>query len=58
MRDINNNARKKQIKSANEFLPALTEAFKQDGPAIIGIPIDYEENMRLTERLGKVSAII
>ena len=48
----------KQIKSANEFLPALTEAFKQDGPAIIGIPIDYEENMRLTERLGKVSAII
>ena len=47
-----------QIKSASEFLPALTEAFKQEGPAIIGIPIDYEENMRLTERLGKVSAII
>lgn len=48
----------KEIKSASEFLPSLTEAFKQKGPAIIGIPIDYEENMRLTERLGKVSAII
>ena len=48
----------KEIKSENEFLPALTEAFKQAGPAIIGIPIDYEENMRLTQRLGKVSAII
>jgi len=48
----------KEIKSANEFLPSLTEAFKQKGPAIIGIPIDYEENMRLTKRLGKVSATI
>ncbi len=48
----------KEIKSADELLPSLTEAFKQKGPAIIGIPIDYDENMRLTERLGKVSAVI
>ena len=45
-----------QINSAKEFLPALKEAFKQKGPAIIGVPVDYSENMRLTEHLGKVSA--
>ena len=47
-----------QINSANEFIPALKEGFKQKGPAIIGVPVDYSENMRLTEHLGKVSAII
>ena len=47
-----------QINSAKDFLPALKEAFKQKGPAIIGVPVDYSENMRLTEHLGKVSAII
>ena len=48
----------KQIESSDEFLPALNEAFKQDGPAIIGVPVDYTENMKLTKHLGKVSAII
>ena len=48
----------KEIKTCEEFIPALDEAFKQQGPAIIGVPVDYDENMRLTERLGNVSAII
>ncbi|PPR42701.1 MAG: hypothetical protein CFH30_00471, partial [Alphaproteobacteria bacterium MarineAlpha8_Bin1] len=48
----------KQIESAHEFIPALNEAFKQSGPAIIGVPVDYSENMKLTKHLGKVSAII
>ena len=47
-----------QINSAKDFLPALEEAFKQKGPAIIGVPVDYSENMRLTKHLGKVSAIL
>ena len=47
-----------QINSTKDFLPALKEAFKQKGPAIIGVPVDYSENMRLTEHLGKVSAVI
>ena len=42
-----------QINSAEEFLPALKEAFKQKGPAIIGVPVDYSENMRLTKHLRK-----
>ncbi len=47
-----------QINSAQEFLPALEEAFKQKGPAIIGVPVDYSENMRLTKHLGKVSQVL
>ena len=48
----------KEIRSADELIPSLSEAFKQKGPAIIGVPVDYSENMRLTEHLGKVSAVI
>ena len=48
----------KQINSADQLIPSLKEAFKQNGPAIIGVPVDYSENMRLTKHLGKVSAII
>ena len=48
----------KQIESAEQLIPALNEAFKQKGPAIIGVPVDYSENMKLTQHLGKVSAII
>jgi len=48
----------KQISSAEQFIPALKEAFQQNGPAIIGVPVDYDENMKLTQHLGKVSAVI
>ncbi len=48
----------KQVHSADQFIPALNEAFKQNGPAIIGVPVDYAENMKLTKHLGKVSATI
>ena len=47
-----------QIKSSADLIPSLHEAFKQKGPAIIGVPVDYSENMKLTKHLGKVSAII
>ncbi len=45
----------KQITKSSELIPALKEAFDQKGPAIIGVPVDYEENMRLTKHLGEVS---
>ena len=48
----------KVISSADEFKPALEEAFKQDGPALIGVPIDYTENMKLTKRLGELQFTI
>lgn len=38
-----------------EDLPALLEeAFAQEGPALISVPVDYDENRKLTERLGKI----
>ena len=47
-----------QVHSADQFIPTLNEAFRQKGPAIIGVPVDYGENMKLTKHLGKVSATI
>ncbi len=42
------------IESAGELPAALEEAFKQEGPAVIGVPIDYAENMKLSARLGQI----
>lgn len=44
----------KEVTSTAEIVPALKEAFEQDGPALIAIPVDYAENMKLTDRLGAV----
>ena len=38
--------------SAAELLPMLRRALDVDGPSLVEIPIDYRENLRLTERLG------
>lgn len=43
------------IDKASDIVPTLEEAFKQEGPALIAVPVDYAENMKLTERLGNVS---
>lgn len=48
----------RELKSADEIGPALDEAFRQDGPALIAVPVDYAENMKLTERLGNVQVQI
>ena len=45
----------KEIQSAAELKSSLEEAFQQEGPALIAVPVDYRENMKLTERLGNVS---
>jgi acetolactate synthase-1/2/3 large subunit len=44
-----------QINSAAELLPALREALDSDGVSIIACPVDYSENLRLTDRLGDLS---
>ena len=43
-----------QIESAGELLPVLQRALASDGVSIIGCPVDYSENLRLTARLGAV----
>ena len=42
------------IADADELVPALDEAFAQPGPAVIGVPIDYRENLKLSKRLGAI----
>jgi acetolactate synthase-1/2/3 large subunit len=41
--------------AAEELLPTLRRALEVDGPALVEVPIDYRENLRLTERLGALS---
>ena len=41
-----------RIKDANEFIPTLRQALDFKVPSIIEVPIDYSENLRLTEKLG------
>ncbi len=46
------------LTAPDQLKPALEEAFAQEGPAIIAIPIDYGENMKLTKRLGELEFTI
>ena len=43
-----------RITSEDELLPVLEESLKQSLPVIIDCPVDYSENLRLTEKLGKL----
>jgi acetolactate synthase I/II/III large subunit len=42
--------------SAADLIPTLRRALAVDGPALVEVPIDYRENLRLTERLGALSS--
>ncbi|MBT2390290.1 acetolactate synthase large subunit [Streptomyces sp. ISL-1] len=47
-------ARGYQIKAADELLPTLRRALDDDGVSVIACPVDYSENLRLTDRLGEL----
>ena len=40
------------VESAEGFLPILNQAIKDDTVVVIDCPVDYKENLKLTERLG------
>lgn len=42
------------LSDAESLESVLSEAFSQNGPALIAVPVDYGENIKLTERLGKL----
>ncbi|CCH64596.1 COG0028: Thiamine pyrophosphate-requiring enzymes [Richelia intracellularis HM01] len=46
-----------RVNAAEDFIPILKEALAQDVPAIIDCPVDYRENIRLTQKAGKLSCI-
>lgn len=48
----------KKVTSTDQIVPFLEEAFSQEGPALISVPVDYSENMKLSDRLGQVSVPI
>ena len=48
----------KTLDSAEALPAALEEAFQQEGPALIAVPIDYAENVKLTKRLGEIECTI
>jgi acetolactate synthase I/II/III large subunit len=41
-----------RVTAAQELQPILEDAFRQQVPAVVACPVDYGENLRLTERLG------
>ncbi|PLX85664.1 MAG: acetolactate synthase large subunit [Desulfuromonas sp.] len=43
-----------RVERASDLGPMLRRALGHDGPVVIDCPVDYEENLKLTERLGKL----
>lgn len=43
-----------RIEAADELFPALKAALEGNAPAVVSCPVDFRENLRLTERLGKL----
>jgi acetolactate synthase-1/2/3 large subunit len=48
-------ARGYRVRSAGDLLPALTDALAADTVSVIACPVDYTENLRLTDTLGELS---
>jgi acetolactate synthase-1/2/3 large subunit len=45
----------RRIERADQLLPTLRTAFADGGVHIIGCPVDYSENIKLTDRLGELT---
>lgn len=44
-----------RVERAADLLPTLREALAGDGVSIVVAPVDYSENLRLTDRLGQLT---
>jgi len=45
-----------RVERADDLLPTLERAIADDAVAVIDCPVDYSENMKLTEKLGRLEA--
>ena len=43
-----------RVEKSARLADELEAAFQEDGPSLVVIPIDYSENMKLSERLGQL----
>lgn len=41
-----------RVEAADDLLPTIKQAFSDNTVVIIDVPVDYSENMKLTEKLG------
>ena len=46
------------VDGPGQIQDTLREALSQDGPSLIAVPVDYDENVKLTKRLGNLVAPI
>ncbi|MBT3942864.1 MAG: acetolactate synthase large subunit [Chloroflexi bacterium] len=44
-----------RVDRSRDLRSALEGAFREDGPSLVVLPIDYRENSLLTERLGEIA---
>jgi len=47
-----------KVNNSRDLESELTTAFKENGPSLVVVPIDYRENMMLTKRLGDIACPI
>ncbi|MGA7936968.1 MAG: acetolactate synthase large subunit [Kovacikia sp.] len=47
-----------RVESCLDFIPILKDALEQDVPTVIDCPVDYQENLRFTQRAGDLSCTI
>ena len=47
-----------RVNNSADLKNTLAQALAEDGPSLVVIPIDYRENMALTERLGEMTCPI
>ena len=43
-----------RVEAADQLVPTLKQAIADDTVVIIDCPVDYSENMKLTEKLGNL----
>jgi acetolactate synthase I/II/III large subunit len=44
-----------RIEQADDLLPTMRRTLAEGGVSIIACPVDYAENMQLTDRLGQLT---
>ena len=47
-----------RVERSRDLKGVLQQAFDEDGPSLVVLPIDYSENRKLTEKLGQITCPI
>jgi len=47
-----------KVENSKDLVDTLVKAFDEEGPSLVVVPIDYRENLILTERLGDIACPI